>query len=214
MGGMIAQAPPTWLEDLATAHTSWIFDATGLIWVALIGAHPKKERNYAGQALCGTTRLQRTPAFGPAGWQTTATRVCGPVSCAGWHSPAALTQVVGSAWASPTRLTPPTAPMIAISAAPKMSTRCVNFLIIPPHWGCSEPSARRTLEIRENWLVRAFCQYVLDFRQDQCFDNVSWSLRFRTFAAAARSAGRHNDARAVSRSKFELSGPTPAAWSW
>jgi limonene-1,2-epoxide hydrolase len=31
MGGMTAQAPPTWLEDLATADTSWIFDATGLI---------------------------------------------------------------------------------------------------------------------------------------------------------------------------------------
>jgi limonene-1,2-epoxide hydrolase len=31
MGGMTAQAPPTWLEDLATADTSWVFDATGLI---------------------------------------------------------------------------------------------------------------------------------------------------------------------------------------
>jgi len=31
MGGMTAQAPPTWLEDLATADTSWIFDATGSI---------------------------------------------------------------------------------------------------------------------------------------------------------------------------------------
>jgi len=31
MGSMTAQAPPTWLEDLATADTSWIFDATGLI---------------------------------------------------------------------------------------------------------------------------------------------------------------------------------------
>jgi limonene-1,2-epoxide hydrolase len=31
MGGMTAQAPPTWLEDLATADTSWIFDATGLV---------------------------------------------------------------------------------------------------------------------------------------------------------------------------------------
>jgi hypothetical protein len=31
MGGMTAQAPPTWLEDLATADISWIFDATGLI---------------------------------------------------------------------------------------------------------------------------------------------------------------------------------------
>jgi limonene-1,2-epoxide hydrolase len=31
MSSMTAQAPPTWLEDLATADTSWIFDATGLI---------------------------------------------------------------------------------------------------------------------------------------------------------------------------------------
>jgi hypothetical protein len=31
MGGMTAQAPPTWLEDLAATDTSWIFDATGLI---------------------------------------------------------------------------------------------------------------------------------------------------------------------------------------
>jgi limonene-1,2-epoxide hydrolase len=31
MGGLTAQAPPTWLADLATADTSWIFDATGLI---------------------------------------------------------------------------------------------------------------------------------------------------------------------------------------
>ena len=31
MGSMTAQAPPTWLEDLGTAETSWIFDATGLI---------------------------------------------------------------------------------------------------------------------------------------------------------------------------------------
>jgi limonene-1,2-epoxide hydrolase len=31
MGSMTAQAPPTWLEDFATADTSWIFDATGLI---------------------------------------------------------------------------------------------------------------------------------------------------------------------------------------
>jgi hypothetical protein len=31
MGSMTAQAPPTWLEDLAAADTSWIFDATGLI---------------------------------------------------------------------------------------------------------------------------------------------------------------------------------------
>ena len=31
MGSMTAQAPPTWLEDLAMADTSWVFDATGLI---------------------------------------------------------------------------------------------------------------------------------------------------------------------------------------
>jgi hypothetical protein len=31
MGSMTAHAPPTRLEDLATADTSWIFDATGLI---------------------------------------------------------------------------------------------------------------------------------------------------------------------------------------
>jgi limonene-1,2-epoxide hydrolase len=31
MGSMTAQAPPTWLEDLATADTSWVFDATGLV---------------------------------------------------------------------------------------------------------------------------------------------------------------------------------------
>jgi len=31
MASMTAQAPPTWLEDLATADTSRIFDATGLI---------------------------------------------------------------------------------------------------------------------------------------------------------------------------------------
>jgi limonene-1,2-epoxide hydrolase len=31
MGSLTAQAPPTWLEDLATADMSWIFDATGLI---------------------------------------------------------------------------------------------------------------------------------------------------------------------------------------
>ena len=31
MGAMTAQAPPTWLEDLVSADTSWIFDATGLI---------------------------------------------------------------------------------------------------------------------------------------------------------------------------------------
>jgi hypothetical protein len=31
MSSMTAQAPPTWLEDLATADTLWIFDATGLV---------------------------------------------------------------------------------------------------------------------------------------------------------------------------------------
>ena len=31
MGSMVNQAPPTWLDDLAGADTSWIFDATGLI---------------------------------------------------------------------------------------------------------------------------------------------------------------------------------------
>ena len=28
MGSRTAQAPPTWLEDLATADVSWVFDAT------------------------------------------------------------------------------------------------------------------------------------------------------------------------------------------
>jgi limonene-1,2-epoxide hydrolase len=31
MGGLTNHAPPTWLEDLAKADMSWIFDATGLI---------------------------------------------------------------------------------------------------------------------------------------------------------------------------------------
>jgi hypothetical protein len=31
MGGLTAHAPPTGLEDFATADTSWISDATGLI---------------------------------------------------------------------------------------------------------------------------------------------------------------------------------------
>jgi limonene-1,2-epoxide hydrolase len=31
MGGMTAQAPPTWLADLGSADTSWIFDATQYI---------------------------------------------------------------------------------------------------------------------------------------------------------------------------------------
>ena len=31
MGSMTARAPPTWLDDLATADVSWVFDATGLL---------------------------------------------------------------------------------------------------------------------------------------------------------------------------------------
>jgi limonene-1,2-epoxide hydrolase len=31
MCSMTAQAPPTWLEDLVNADTSWVFDATGLV---------------------------------------------------------------------------------------------------------------------------------------------------------------------------------------
>jgi limonene-1,2-epoxide hydrolase len=31
MGSMVSQAPPTWLEDLASADMSWVFDATGLV---------------------------------------------------------------------------------------------------------------------------------------------------------------------------------------
>jgi limonene-1,2-epoxide hydrolase len=31
MGSMTAQAPPTWLEDLAKADVSWVFDATEFI---------------------------------------------------------------------------------------------------------------------------------------------------------------------------------------
>ena len=31
LGGMTSQAPPTWLEDMAKADTSWVFDATGLV---------------------------------------------------------------------------------------------------------------------------------------------------------------------------------------
>jgi limonene-1,2-epoxide hydrolase len=31
MCSMTAQAPPTWLEDLVSADTSWVFDATGLV---------------------------------------------------------------------------------------------------------------------------------------------------------------------------------------
>ncbi|MDT5326405.1 MAG: hypothetical protein QOF25_3557 [Mycobacterium sp.] len=29
--GLTATAPPSWLEELAAADTSWIFDATGMI---------------------------------------------------------------------------------------------------------------------------------------------------------------------------------------
>jgi len=31
LGGFTTQAPPTWMEQLAGADTSWVFDATGLI---------------------------------------------------------------------------------------------------------------------------------------------------------------------------------------
>ncbi|HME47243.1 nuclear transport factor 2 family protein [Mycobacterium sp.] len=31
MAGLTSLAPSTWLEDLSTADTSWVFDATGLI---------------------------------------------------------------------------------------------------------------------------------------------------------------------------------------
>ncbi|QUR67635.1 nuclear transport factor 2 family protein [Mycobacterium spongiae] len=31
MGSLVNQAPPTWMDDLAAADTSWIFDATGRI---------------------------------------------------------------------------------------------------------------------------------------------------------------------------------------
>lgn len=31
MAGLTAYAPPTWLEDFASADMSWVFDATGLI---------------------------------------------------------------------------------------------------------------------------------------------------------------------------------------
>lgn len=31
MSELTATAPHTWLEDLATADTSWVFDATGMI---------------------------------------------------------------------------------------------------------------------------------------------------------------------------------------
>lgn len=31
LGGLTAHAPPTWMADFATADTSWMFDATGLI---------------------------------------------------------------------------------------------------------------------------------------------------------------------------------------
>jgi hypothetical protein len=31
LGGLTAHAPSTWMEDFASADTSWVFDATGLI---------------------------------------------------------------------------------------------------------------------------------------------------------------------------------------
>ena len=31
MGTLANQAPPTWMDDLAKADTSWMFDATGLV---------------------------------------------------------------------------------------------------------------------------------------------------------------------------------------
>ena len=31
MGSMVSQAPSSWLDDLSTADTSWVFDATGLV---------------------------------------------------------------------------------------------------------------------------------------------------------------------------------------
>jgi hypothetical protein len=31
MGGLTNHAPATWMEGLAKAHVSWVFDATGLI---------------------------------------------------------------------------------------------------------------------------------------------------------------------------------------
>jgi hypothetical protein len=31
VGGLTAHAPPTWMEDLAKADLSWVFNATGLI---------------------------------------------------------------------------------------------------------------------------------------------------------------------------------------
>jgi hypothetical protein len=31
MGALLNHAPPTWMEDFATADMSWIFDATGLV---------------------------------------------------------------------------------------------------------------------------------------------------------------------------------------
>lgn len=30
-GGLLNHAPPLWMQDLATADTSWMFDATGLL---------------------------------------------------------------------------------------------------------------------------------------------------------------------------------------
>jgi len=31
MGGLVSQAPPTWMQAFASADMSWVFDATGLI---------------------------------------------------------------------------------------------------------------------------------------------------------------------------------------
>ncbi|MCK0174105.1 limonene-1,2-epoxide hydrolase family protein [Mycolicibacterium sp. F2034L] len=31
MSGLTATAPPTWMDELMTADTSWVFDATGMI---------------------------------------------------------------------------------------------------------------------------------------------------------------------------------------
>jgi hypothetical protein len=64
--------------------------------------------------------------------------------------------------------------MIAIPAAPEISTRCVNFLIkLLLIEDAPSLLPENVLEIREFWLLRASCQYVLDIRQDQCFYDVS-----------------------------------------
>jgi hypothetical protein len=99
----------------------------------------------AGQA-CGGYWRQEAPPFGPVGWQINSVRGCSCrafISC-GWHDTVALTHGVGSAWASPSRSTTPTAPMIAISAAAVISTRCVNFLIISSSLRMLRAFRRRT----------------------------------------------------------------------